>query len=588
MKLKKHYYPFFMFIGLFLMLFVNEIHGTPPANDNLANIQLLSGASGTANGSTIDATRQVGEAAHDFARTVERTVWFQWTPTVAKPVVFEITSADFDVAIAVYTGANTFPLSTFVRNNDTFGTRARVEFGASPAENYKIVVGLYGSANDPGGNFSLEWTTNDTPTNDNFANALALETPQKGSVVLTRMNATKEIGEPAHITGNRSVWFNYTNDLPTDYSVTFSTVSFDLKDTTLAVYTGSTVDNLTPIVKNDNVAGTSSSRATFLAKSGITYRIAVDEGSNPNSGSTLLNWGITKLKRYTDFGLKDTQTTQIIDDDGADISVFRPSEGIWYWLNSANSSFQAFQFGIEGDTPVPTDYDGDGLTDLAIVRETNGQKVWWIRNSFDDSYRSVQWGLSEDKLVPGDYDFDGRADIAVFRPSNNFWYILRSSDGQVFVKEFGASGDIPVLGDFKGTPDGNDLAVFRPSNGTWYIFDGENTIFVPFGTNGDKPVVGDYDNDGKSDIAVYRPSDGVWYVIRSRTNQLQFVQWGSPDDIPMSGDYDNNSNDLYDFAVFRPGNQTWYVLKAEGTQIQYRQFGLSGDIPVSSLNHLAH
>lgn len=588
MKLKQNHFLFFMLIGLVTMFFVHEIQAAPPANDNLANWQMLSGNSGSMNGNTIDATRQSGEAAHDSAALVERTVWFEWTATETKSVVFEITSADFDAAMSIYTGGNAFPLSTLVRNNNTFGTRPRVEFGATAGISYKIVIGLYGNANLQGGNFTLEWTTNNAPTNDNFASALTLETVQTGSIVLTRMNATKETGEPTHIAGNKSVWFNFTNNLPTDYSITFSTQAFDLKDTTLAVYTGSSVDNLTPIVKNDNYASSSSSRVTFLAKSGVTYRIAVDEGFAPNNGSSLLNWGITKLKRYTDFGFKNSQTAEVIDDDGADIAVFRPSNGVWYWINAVNNSFQAFQFGITGDTPVPSDYDGDRRTDLAVVRDTNGQKVWWIRNSFDESYSIVQWGLSGDKLVPGDYDYDGRADLAVFRPSNNTWYILQSSDGQAFIKEFGLSGDIPVLGDFKGTPNGNDLAVFRPSTGTWYIFDGVNTIFVPFGLNGDKPVVGDYDFDGKSDVAVYRPTEGTWYVIQSRNNQLITVSWGLPDDIPMTGDYDNNSNDLDDFAVFRPSDKTWYVLKAEGTQTQYTQFGLSDDIPVSSLNPLAH
>lgn len=587
MKLKQNHFLFFMLIGLVSAVFVNELKAAPPANDNLANFQVISGASSSFSGNNVDATRQTGEATHDSSAIVERTVWFEWTAVETKPVVFEITSADFDAAIGIYTGGSTFPLSTLTRNNDTFGNRPRIEFGATAGTSYKIVVGLYANPVQQGGNFTLQWTTNNNPTNDNFSNALTLETPQKGSITLTKMNATKETGEPTHINGNRSVWFNFTNNLPTDFSITFSTMSFDLGDTTLSVYTGSTIDNLTPVVKNDNYGASSQSRVTFLAKSGVAYRISVDEGSNANNGSTILNWDITKFKRYTDFGLKFSQSAEIIDDDGADISIYRPSNGVWYWINSANGSFQAAQFGANGDTPVPSDYDGDGLTDLAVVRNTNGQKIWWIRNSFDDSYSVVQWGLSEDKLVPSDYDADGRADLAVFRPSNNTWYILRSSDGQAFIKEFGLSGDIPVLGDFKGTPAGNDLAVFRPSNGTWYIFDGVNTIFVPFGLNGDKPVVSDYDFDGKSDIAVFRPTDSTWYVLQSRNNQLQRVKWGLPDDIPMTGDYDNNSNDKDDFAVFRPSNLTWYILKAEGTQTEYTQFGLSEDIPVSSLNPLA-
>jgi hypothetical protein len=49
-------------------------------------------------------------------------------------------------------------------------------------------------------------------------------------------------------------------------------------------------------------------------------------------------------------------------------------------------------------------------------------------------------GLSGDVPVPGDYDGDGLTDIAIFRASTNTWHVL----GQ-FAIVFGASGDIPVL-----------------------------------------------------------------------------------------------------------------------------------------------
>lgn len=561
-----------------------QTQAAPPANNNLANAATLTGASGTTNGTTLEATIETGEGYHtnsEYER-LYRTVWFEWTAPQTKPVSFEITSGGFDAGMAAHTGS-AYPVSSVTMNNNTIGLLPRIEFLAVSGTSYKIVVGIYNDAAAAGGNFTMQWMQTDTPRNNNFSQALNLQN-SSGSVSVTNHNADTEAGEPIFGNGN-TVWANFTNTTPNDYSLTFNTMenSNPSFDTTLAVYTGAAVNSLSIVVKNNNAPAQIKSKVTFLAKAGVTYRIAVDSAVSMSAGNIVLSWDITKSNYYTDFGTKIGNSGEIYYDDAADITVFRPSDGVWYSLDSSNGSFNAFQFGLNGDTPIPADYDGDGRSDYAVTRNSGGLKFWHIRSSFDGSYKKVQWGIDEDRVMPGDYDLDGRTDIAIFRPSTNVWYIWRSSDNQFQIKQFGLNGDIPVLGDFKGTPNGTDIAVFRPSNGTWYIFDGVNTIVKPFGLSGDKPVPGNYDYDDKTDLAVYRPTEGIWYYLHSSNNEFRAVHWGLASDILQPGDYDNNQNDPSDFVVFRPTDQTWYILKREGFTIEYTQFGLSDDIPISAV-----
>lgn len=285
-----------------------------------------------------------------------------------------------------------------------------------------------------------------------------------------------------------------------------------------------------------------------------------------------------------------------------DISIFRPSGGVWYILKSTTGNspgqFQSIGWGASGDIPVPGDYDGDGRVDLAIFRPSTG--LWFILKSstgYDPAQNIARgWGAPGDKPIPADFDGDGRTDIAIFRPSTGVWFILKSSTNydttQYLGVGWGSNGDVPIPRDFDG--DGKaDIALFRPSNGAWYLLF-SSTGYSPsqyqsygWGLSTDLPVPRDYDGDGKTDIAIYRPSTGVWFILKSSAGyssaQFQGVGWGSSTDLPVPGDYDGDGRT--DIAIFRPSTGVWYVLKSS-TGYNPSQFlgvgwGSSSDLPIS-------
>ena len=93
-------------------------------------------------------------------------------------------------------------------------------------------------------------------------------------------------------------------------------------------------------------------------------------------------------------------------------------------------------------------------------RPSTGQ--WFVLRSEDNSFFAFDFGTNGDIPVPGDFDGDGKADAAVFRPSNATYYIIKSSDSNVIIQQFGQNGDVPIIEDYDG--DGkDDIANFRPT-----------------------------------------------------------------------------------------------------------------------------
>lgn len=228
------------------------------------------------------------------------------------------------------------------------------------------------------------------------------------------------------------------------------------------------------------------------------------------------------------------------------------------------------------------DFDGDHKTDFAYTRNRdlgNGSFAidWFANQSLTNTVRHWQWGLSNDPLRPFDYDGDGKTDIAVIRFSNTLqqfvFYILNSSNGTARIEAFGISTDdlIPI-GDYDGDAKA-DLVVYRKSTmggQHYFIYRGSlnnpngNLTYVPWGSQFNYATYnGDFDGDGKFDFCIHLGN--VFFLRRSSDLSIEYITWGQFSDIYLRpGDFDADGKT--DFLAVRNNgtNFEWYVLERDG------------------------
>lgn len=113
-------------------------------------------------------------------------------------------------------------------------------------------------------------------------------TGNTGQLRSSNVGATAETDEPthAHRPGGSSVWFRWR---PTETGLARISLEGSSFDTLLAVYAGSSIQQLTRVTENDDSEGDRTSRVIFDVFAGVDYLIAMD-GFLGAEGNILMDW----------------------------------------------------------------------------------------------------------------------------------------------------------------------------------------------------------------------------------------------------------------------------------------------------------
>jgi len=215
---------------------------------------------------------------------------------------------------------------------------------------------------------------------------------QTNTVTGHNFGATTEAGEPVHagVASGASLWWSWT--APQNGLVQLDTAGSTngagaVLDTVLAVYTGTSLNALTPVAaNNDEVPSLLSSKVFFRAAAGVTYQFAVAGARAVNetaaSGDITLNLAQAPNNDFfTNALLFPPGATKVFDhntgattEPGEPAHVGNPGGKSvwWFWVAPSNGTYALDTVGSLTDTLLAV-YTGATLGTLSVVGEDDNR-----------------------------------------------------------------------------------------------------------------------------------------------------------------------------------------------------------------------
>jgi len=285
--------------------------------------------------------------------------------------------------------------------------------------------------------------------------------------------------------------------------------------------------------------------------------------------------------------------------------AFSDGAGGWTITNgAADPDFIPTWANQPGVRVVTGDFNGNGLTDIALVRQTpgwgsipvafaDGAGGWNVTNGAADPDFIPTWANQPGvRVVTGDFNGNGLTDIALVRQTPGWgsipiafadgaggWNVTNGAADPDFIPTWANQPGVRVLtGDFNGngltdialvrqTPGWGSIPIaFANGDGTWTVTNGAaDPDFIPTWANqpGVRVVTGDFNGNGLTDIALVRQTpgwgsipiafangDGTWTVTNGAADPDFIPTWANQPGVKIvTGDF--NGNGLTDIALVR-------------------------------------